>query len=197
MMHLIKKFVYYPKIHRLRKKFTGDGFVYKTTEISLTGCASPSNIFLSGTSRTYGKIVVCDSGKVTIGKYSQLGPSSIIRCVDSICIGDYVAISTNVVIADNNTHPINPKDREVMQKTPAGSDYRSMRYSSHRPIVIGDRCWIGENSRICKGVTIGEGAIVAANAVVTKDVPQNSIVAGNPARVVKMDIDCAERMIQE
>lgn len=49
--------------------------------------------------------------------------------------------------------------------------------------------WIGEYVRICKGVTIGDGSVVAANAVVTKDVPPNSIVAGNPAKVVKTDID--------
>ena len=57
--------------------------------------------------------------------------------------------------------------------------------SEHAPIVIGDNVWIGEYSAILKGVTIGEGSIVASHSVVTKDVPPYTIVAGNPARIVK------------
>ena len=70
---------------------------------------------------------------------------------------------------------------------------KSWKYSAHAPIVIGRNCWIGENSRICKGVHIGEGAIIAANAVVTKDVPAFSVAAGNPARIVKTNIDKEDR----
>ena len=55
--------------------------------------------------------------------------------------------------------------------------------------TIGDDCWIGTNVRICKGVTIGDNSIVAACSVVTKDVPANCIVAGNPAKIVKTGID--------
>ena len=54
-----------------------------------------------------------------------------------------------------------------------------------KPIVIKDKAWIGFNSIILKGVTIGEGAIVGAGSVVTKDVPPYTIVAGNPARIVR------------
>ncbi|HEY5960222.1 MAG TPA: DapH/DapD/GlmU-related protein, partial [Polyangiaceae bacterium] len=57
--------------------------------------------------------------------------------------------------------------------------------SESSPITVGDAVWIGTNSTILKGVTIGDGAIVAKASVVTKDVPPFSIVAGNPARVVK------------
>ena len=53
------------------------------------------------------------------------------------------------------------------------------------PVRIGDKAWIGFNAIILKGVTVGEGAIVAAGAVVTKDVPPYTIVAGNPARVIR------------
>lgn len=63
-----------------------------------------------------------------------------------------------------------------------------MANSDNAPITIGDDCWIGQYVRICKGVSIGNGSVVAANSVVTKDVPANCIVAGNPARVVKRDI---------
>ena len=56
-------------------------------------------------------------------------------------------------------------------------------------MTIGNYVWVGENSRICKGVTIGDNAIIAANSVVTKDVPANSIAAGNPARIVKTNLE--------
>ena len=61
--------------------------------------------------------------------------------------------------------------------------------SDNSPIIIGNNVWIGTEARICKGVTIGDNAIIAANAVVTKDVPANAIAAGNPAKIVKTDID--------
>ena len=54
-----------------------------------------------------------------------------------------------------------------------------------RPVFIEDNCWIGQNAAILKGVTIGQGSIVGANSVVTHDVPSHSVVAGNPARIIK------------
>ena len=63
-------------------------------------------------------------------------------------------------------------------------------------IYIGRNVWIGEYSRICKGVTIGDNSIVAANSVVTKNVPANCIVAGNPAKIVKKDIESTPRRIE-
>lgn len=57
------------------------------------------------------------------------------------------------------------------------------------PIVIGDHVWIGMNVIVLKGVTIGEGAVVSAGSVVTKDVPPHSLVAGVPAKVVKTDVE--------
>lgn len=136
-----------------------------------------------------GELTSSWNGKISLGEFSAIGIGSVIRSVESVVVGKCTAISTNVVISDNNNHPVNPADRLILRKTPPGSFERSWINSEHAPIIIGDNCWIGENSRICKGVTIGDGAIVAANAVVTKDVPANSIVAGNPGRIVKTDID--------
>ena len=133
------------------------------------------------------------NGKIVISDYCSIGRNSTVRSVESVFIGELTAISTWVVICDNNNHPVNPYDREIIMKTPPMSVEKSWKYSAHAPIVIERNCWIGENSRICKGVHIGEGAIIAANAVVTKDVPAFSIVAGNPARIVKTNIDQERR----
>ena len=76
-----------------------------------------------------------------------------------------------------------------MRLTPVGHDMRMWKHSANAPIIIGENCWIGTSVRICKGVTIGDNSIVAACSVVTKDVPANCVVAGNPAKIVKTGID--------
>ncbi len=128
-------------------------------------------------------------GKIELGDNTKLGIGTQLLCVDGISIGDYTAIANNVRIVDHNTHPINPEFRYYMRTTPHGSDARSWIHADHKPVRIGKNCWIGENSRIQKGVTIGDNSIVAACSVVTKDVPANCIAAGNPAKIVKTDID--------
>lgn len=128
-------------------------------------------------------------GKIHMGKYAQIGDNSHLRSVDKIVLGDFCVIANNTVICDNNNHPVNPADRKIIWITPPFSDERSWKHADHAPIIIGKNVWIGEYARICKGVTIGDGSVVAANSVVTKDVPANCIVAGNPAKIVKTDID--------
>lgn len=166
---------------------------YRSTRISCFEGSGKNNIILDYKSRIHGTLMSCSSGIISVGKYAQVGPGSVIRAVNRVEIGDMTSISTGVVISDNNSHPVNPLDRAIMQKTPPGSPMRSWAHSDNAPIIIGVNCWIGENSRICKGVKIGDGAIVAANAVVTKDVPPNSIVAGNPAKIVKSEIDITSK----
>jgi acetyltransferase-like isoleucine patch superfamily enzyme len=128
-------------------------------------------------------------GKIEIGNNVKIGSRSQILCVDKVVIGDYTAIATDVTIVDNNNHPINPEYREFMRTTPHNSDARSWIHSDHKPVILGRNCWIGSDVRIQKGVTIGDNSVIAACSVVTKDVPANCIVAGNPAKIVKTDID--------
>lgn len=126
------------------------------------------------------------SSGVSIGEFSFVGPGAKIWSMASVTIGDRAQISHGVHIFDNNSHSIDPVER--------GERFRELRlHGVHlqpervdsRPIVIGDDVWIGFNAAIMKGVTIGDGAIVAAGAVVTKSVPAGAVVAGNPARIVK------------
>jgi len=85
-----------------------------------------------------------------------------------IQIGDDTQIGHNVVLATID-HDLNPQDRR----------------RHYGPIVIGKRVWIGANAVITRGVTIGDGATIAAGAVVTEDVPENTVVVGVPARTIK------------
>lgn len=160
-----------------------------TAHVFLTSGSTPDDITVDDNAIIQGTLVSSHHGKITMGKHSRIGNNAIIRCVERVVLDDYSVTADNVIISDNNNHPVNPKDRLIMRVTPPGSDERSWIHSDHAPIIIGKNVWIGENARICKGVSIGEGAIVAANAVVTKDVPSNCVVAGNPAKVVKTDID--------
>lgn len=142
------------------------------------------NVMLLGCS-----LLSAHHGRIEIGNNVKLGSGSKILCVDNVIIGDYTAIATDVTIVDNNNHPVNPEFRQFMRTTPHNSDARSWIHSDHSPVVIGKNCWIGANVRIQKGVTIGDNSVIAACSVVTKDVPANCIAAGNPAKIVKTDID--------
>lgn len=111
-----------------------------------------------------------DCGKnINIGKNVFLNMGCKFQDQGGIFIGDGTLIGHNVVLATLN-HAMDPEERSSM--IPA-------------PIHIGKRVWIGANATVLPGVTIGDGAIVAAGAVVTKDVPENTVVGGVPARVLR------------
>ena len=116
-----------------------------------------------------------------------VGNKTLIEAFDQVQIGSYVKISSEVLIMDNNNHSIYAQDRLV--DTLCSNDSTNSKINNlncvRKPIKIGNHVWIGRRSIILKGVTIGERSIIAAGAVVTKDVPSDTIVAGNPAKVVK------------
>ena len=131
------------------------------------------------------RLYVIGKGKISIGDYTTIRANSKLSSVSAITIGDCVIISNNVRIYDHNSHPTDPETRRKMCMGGFYGDPWSPTKAANSPVIIGDNVWIGEYSLILKGVHIGQGSIVAANSVVTKDVPDYSIVAGNPAVVVK------------
>ena len=147
------------------------------------------DVVLCDHSEMFGIINSYNHGKVVMHEWSKLGPDSVISCANHIEIGRDTAIAFGVMVVDHNYHPVNPDDRRYMRHTPHRSPERSPRYAASAPIIIGENVLLGSDSRICKGVTIGDNAIIAANSVVTHDVPANAIAAGNPARIVKEHID--------
>lgn len=132
-------------------------------------------------------IAIVGSGTVEIGSNCWIGGagSTAIGAVSSVRIGSDVIISNNVHIYDNNNHPTDPLRRLAMTRGAFFSDLWGWAHADAAAVEVGDNVWIGEYAFVGKGVTIGQGAIVAAHAVVTKPVPPYSVVAGNPATVVK------------
>lgn len=160
-----------------------------SSRISLIDGAQKEQVIIKNNSWPMGHIKVSHNGRFIMHEHSRIAPSSEIQCVNHIEIGAYTTMAGNVIITDNNSHPVNPEWRKRMRLTPEGHDMRTWKYSDNAPVVIGENVWIGINVRICKGVTIGDNSIIGANSVVTKSVPSNCIAVGNPARVVKTDID--------
>lgn len=109
-----------------------------------------------------------DASLILHGGGSFLNTNSTLNCFHHIEIGIGCAISDNVTISDSDSHIIDG-NREAM----------------NAPVIIEDYVWIGKNVTVLKGVTIGSGAVVGAGAVVTKDVPEHTIVAGNPAKPIR------------
>lgn len=131
-----------------------------------------------------GDLISGHCGKITVGTNTIIRKGASVKCADSITIGHNVMVEEGASIVDNNNHPVNPHDRIIIQQTPHASYERSWAMSAHAPIVIGNNVRLSKNSRVCKGVTIGDNATIAAEAVVTKDVPANAHVEGNPAKII-------------
>jgi acetyltransferase-like isoleucine patch superfamily enzyme len=139
-----------------------------------------SKIVVGKHSRIFGHLVVFKTGKIEIGDYTLLNNDSYIVSTENIKIGNRVLISWNVSIFDSNSHPIDSEERHAHFMNP-DADVKI----ATDPTIIEDDVWIGCNSVILKGVTIGKRSIVSAGSVVTKSVPPGTIVAGNPAVVIK------------
>ena len=117
-------------------------------------------------------IRVISSGSLIIKGNGFLNENCQITCGDRIEIGEGCFIGRDVIIRSYDAHQIRKEGYQVVA-----------------PIIIGNHVWIGQRAMILKGVTIGDGAVIAAGAVVTKDVPAHTIVAGVPAKVVEENVE--------
>ena len=114
----------------------------------------------------------CDYGyNIRFGKQVFLNHGVTILDAAAVFIGDHVMFGPNVVVS-TATHPMDPKERKKG-------------YESAHPIEIGDNVWIGMGAQILPGVSIGHNSVVGAGAVVTRSVPDNCVVGGVPAKILK------------
>jgi acetyltransferase-like isoleucine patch superfamily enzyme len=125
-------------------------------------------------------------GSVSVGDFTLLN-GALVMCEERIEIGSNCLISWNVGMADSDFHPLDPAQRLIDARAlaPFLPDRPPRPKLKTAPVKICDNVWIGMNAIILKGVTVGENSVVAAGAVVTKSVPPNTVVAGNPAVAVK------------
>jgi len=135
-----------------------------------------NDIHLSGWTTLAGARTTARRPRIVVGDHTYLGHYLSITTDSEVIIGRWVRISSSVFLCGYDGHPLDPIARrtEAAAVDPTGKTR----------IVIEDDAWICDSSLILKGVRIGRGAVVAAHAVVTCDVPDGAIVAGNPARVV-------------
>lgn len=114
--------------------------------------------------------VVVDGGRLTMGHGTNVnGVGTKVLCASGITIGEFCTFSWDVQLLDNDFHAITVDGVEQ---------------PSTAPITIGNRVWVGTRAIVLKGVTIGDGAVVAAGAVVTRDVPAGTVVGGMPAKII-------------
>jgi acetyltransferase-like isoleucine patch superfamily enzyme len=118
-------------------------------------------------------VIIQGSGKLVLGKNSYISSYSVIGVNEHVEIGDNVMIADGVSIRDTNHNFSNPQKLMIQQGF------------NTSPVFIKNNVWIGYGVVITKGVIINEGAIIGANSVVTKEVPENAIVAGVPAKIIK------------
>ena len=167
----------------------GEGFYCETAQIFRhLKNRSPRAVVLGNHVSCYAgcSFALGENGLCTVGDFTLLN-GALLMAEERIEIGSHCLISWNVGIADSDFHPLESAQRIVdahalapfFKDRPPRPKLRTM------PVIIADNVWIGMNAVILKGVTIGENSVVAAGAVVTKTVPANVVVAGNPAVVTK------------
>lgn len=145
---------------------TGNGKIHIGSDVRLSGKST-----IGFGNRIY------TAPELRIGDGSFVGHNCSFAIAQSIIVGRHCLIAGGVRIADFDGHPMEAAARRRNDSVPA---------SSIKPVLIGDDAWIGAGAQIMKGVHIGDRAIVGAGSVVTRDVPPDSIAAGNPARVIKV-----------
>jgi len=156
----------------------------------------PNRISVGRDSVVNGHFVLANSSSsIAIGDRTFIG-GGLFMSIEKIVIGDDVMISWGCNILDNDAHSLDYRERaNDVRDWKRGLDenavgrYKDWSRVKSGPVYIDNNCWIGFNVIILKGVRIGEGAVVAAGSVVTKDIPAFTLVGGNPARHIR-DLPC-------
>jgi len=164
----------------------GPGSVLYQTSSIINALGKKDNIAIGNFCHIRGELFLFGhGGRIEMGDYCYLGFNSRIWSAKNIKIGNRVLISHNCNIFDNDTHPLDPDARHqqfidiITTGHPKQIDLRE------EEVVIEDDVLIGANATVLKGVTLGKASIIGTGSLVTRNVPPYTVVAGNPARVVK------------
>lgn len=156
-------------------KFEKNSYICGHKYISIGSlCRFQQGLYLTAWDSYKGK---CYSPSILFGSNCSIGAYNHITCINQILIGENFLSGKWVTISDNSHGAF---DETELQKSPQNRDIMSK-----GPVIIGKNVWVGDKSTILSGVKIGDGVIVAANSVVTNDVPSYCMVAGTPARIIK------------
>ncbi len=159
--------------------------LYETAKIS-NNMRIAENIRIGEYTHVRGELLTfAHGGAIRLGDYCYVGEGTRIWSGKLITIGDRVLISHNCNIFDNITHPYSPQGRHDQFKKIISSGHPADIDLLDSPVTIEDDVLIGAGSIILKGIKIGRGAIIGAGSVVTKNVSPYTIVAGNPAKVIR------------
>lgn len=174
--------------HKIQQKYCVVGnhtkFYQQSKIVNMSN--KKDNILIGGGTHIRGELLVYPyRGKIQIGDDCYVGEGTRIWSEKRISIGDRVLIAHNVDIHDSNDHPVEKKARHNHFLSIIKNGFPKNFDLNGQEICIKDDVWIGFGACIMKGVTIGKGAVIAAHAVVTRDVPPSVIVGGNPAQIIK------------
>ncbi len=175
----IKQFFFYEPMFRYRCSRVGKALYFESNFPLILGygtIVAGDRLRLSGNVTFIVAYKATDNPTIEIGDEVYFGYATVLACAEKITVGNRVLFAQGVQIYDNNTHPLDPVARA--KNLPVERE-------NCAPVVIEDDAWIGAHATILKGVRIGRGSVVATHAVVSRDVPPMSVVAGNPAKVVK------------
>ena len=195
MIHRIVRYLKNRSNKKLIRQYAscGNGVVDRGIKMRLDSPQMRKYLVIGNDSIVSGNFIFESSvGKIIIGNHSYVGGGTFISR-SSIEIGDNVTIAWGGTFYDHDSHSIDYMKRrkdidDELNDIRNGRNFianKDWSGVSSKPIKICSDAWIGMNVIILKGVTVGEGAIVGAGSVVTKDVPAWTVVAGNPAIVVK------------
>jgi len=196
ILDIIRKFLFNRRFNKIKEYIlAGDSHFFPAFRLNIAQPINNKKYLEVGNDSIVNCSVIFETsqGEVKIGNRSYVGEYKII-CRSSVIIEDDVFIAWGGYIYDHDSHSMDYRERmkDIEQQL---LDYKSgisfianknWDVVNTKPIRICSHAWIGLNCIILKGVTIGEGAIVGAGSVVTKDVPAWNVVGGNPARVIKV-----------
>ena len=154
------------------KKLRGNRVYIKNSGTIIIGDRVSLNSYPGGELYKTGLQAHCKDAKIVISSNCILN-GTMVHCRELVVIEDYCLFGPGTVICDNDSHRVSIDI--LKRREPPNS----------APIIIRKNVWIGMNSLILKGVTIGENSIIAAHSVVTKDIPRNTLAGGNPAIIIK------------